>query len=233
MILFYNLSLSSETIFLVPVSIPTGLIPIRMETAFSNEVCYEIEVPETNTSTTINNSYNLRGAMNPFNSLVLSPAVTIGYFEDHHSSGWVTQKGTVAQNKMTTKKNKKKKGLKKIKKAKKNTNSLLEPVTTSTVFETITKNEVYDEKEELPEFCLTRRGNAMMILSDYRYTRQYLYNNRQRERWVCTSQGSKKCKATIWTLNNVIMEAYTEHTHPPYKPERNVTSEKINYNLNN
>ncbi|KOB64933.1 Uncharacterized protein OBRU01_23456, partial [Operophtera brumata] len=105
---------------------------------------------------------------------------------------------------------------------------LLEPVTTNTTIETIPKNEVYDEKEELPEFCLTRRGNAMMILSGYRYTMQYVNNNGQRERWVCTSQGGKKCKAVIYTLNNVIMEAHTKHTHPPNNPELFCTTPRGN-----
>lgn len=76
-------------------------------------------------------------------------------------------------------------------------------------------NQACDKKEELPQFCVTRHGNSMMLLSQYRYTRRNIYSEGQTNRWVCTSQGHKKCKAVIFTVNNIVTEAHTKHTHPP------------------
>lgn len=67
---------------------------------------------------------------------------------------------------------------------------------------------------QVPVFSTSARGNSIMVLANYRYTPR-TSNVTAKQRWICTSQGSKRCKAAIWTYNKEIMKAHIVHTHPP------------------
>lgn len=64
-----------------------------------------------------------------------------------------------------------------------------------------------------PQFITTGRGNPLLLTSKYRYVRHRTSTN-GKIRWICSSQSSRRCKAWLWTLNNVIYKGFAEHTHP-------------------
>lgn len=158
------------------------------------------EESESNTSKINNNRYNLRSKLNPFRALVLSPAVSMVPKQDK-----VIKKEINIQKRKYERKNGKKtmdKSLDNKKNNKKRINMLK-------------ADGVCTKKEELPEFCLTKSGKTMIIFEKYRFTRSYVYPVGVRNRWVCMSQGRMKCKATIYTKDDVIVETHANHSHPP------------------
>lgn len=63
----------------------------------------------------------------------------------------------------------------------------------------------------IPMFTKTRTGNPAILLGGYRYT----LNNRSKgpkALWVCT-RTSKGCRASITTVNDVIVKNMNVHNH--------------------
>lgn len=150
---------------------------------------------------------------NPFKDVIISPAVTIS-----------------SVNKPTLDKENKK-ALIKVKNEKKmvlmsqkNFENGLPKLIKAKVTKKKIKNKLQKPIKKVeatePEFCVTRQGNPMMVLSGYRFSQQRKQkaldpNNKTKQRWVCTSQGGKQCKSRVYTLNNVIVESIGKHNHAP------------------
>ncbi|KPI99432.1 hypothetical protein RR46_03797 [Papilio xuthus] len=53
----------------------------------------------------------------------------------------------------------------------------------------------------------------MLTHNGYNYTRHSIGG--KKIRWICTSHYSKKCKATVYTIDEKIVRTYKDHVHPP------------------
>ncbi|CAH2085696.1 unnamed protein product [Euphydryas editha] len=63
----------------------------------------------------------------------------------------------------------------------------------------------------LVRFETTRFGNPVMVLGKYRYNR-WSYSKGPHVRWTCV-KNMVGCRATIITMDNVIVRARNFHTH--------------------
>lgn len=62
-----------------------------------------------------------------------------------------------------------------------------------------------------PVFSVSRRGNPVIILGEYRYNK-WVGSRGSRSRWICVKVKGLKCPATLITIDDIIVK-HTPHNH--------------------
>lgn len=67
------------------------------------------------------------------------------------------------------------------------------------------------------QFTLSNRGNRQIKFEGFRYSTRTTFNRKHgplgRKKWYCSTHHAKGCKAALFTVDEVVVLANTEHTH--------------------
>lgn len=67
----------------------------------------------------------------------------------------------------------------------------------------------------VPVFTTSKYGTPIIQWNGYRYNKYPTKSIGPKNRWICTSQGSKRCKALLVTINGEVVQVRNDHNHPP------------------
>ncbi|OWR46265.1 hypothetical protein KGM_208264 [Danaus plexippus plexippus] len=99
-----------------------------------------------------------------------------------------------------------------------NTMKCRSTVTTHGEVVVLIKNE-HNHPPPSPVFNRSLSGAPILILNGYRFG--YHIKSGLKTRWRCGSARHKKCKAHVYTVDDIIVKCQTEHNHDPPKTYSN------------
>lgn len=68
------------------------------------------------------------------------------------------------------------------------------------------------------QFTMSQRGKKQLVYNGYKYCLQL--SNKSKDRWVCSTNATKGCRACIHTINDIIVKISNSHNHPSDRPPR-------------
>lgn len=61
------------------------------------------------------------------------------------------------------------------------------------------------------QFHTSRKGKPLLQIGGYTFCKDYV--TRSKMRWKCSTHYPKQCKASVYTLDDIILTVNNEHNH--------------------
>ncbi|CAH2085725.1 unnamed protein product [Euphydryas editha] len=79
-----------------------------------------------------------------------------------------------------------------------------------------------------PEFIKSKKGNQLIFMAGYKYYTKKIRKTGDavRKRWQCSTNSARGCKASITTIDDVIVSLNICHNHEPIPKKTGIKIKK-------